>query len=136
MKSYSSLLSVLLALVFSISTVYAGPAATTTVEPEATVQGNGSDKASKQKLEKKSARKRGKKLTRKQRKEFRRDLKEKLKKGKDVNGFLLIIIAILIPPLAVALFNNAFDGQFWLCLLLTLLFYLPGLIYALIVITG
>lgn len=43
-----------------------------------------------------------------------------------------IIVAILIPFLAVGLATN-FEGTDWLiCLLLTFLFYLPGLIYALI----
>ncbi len=43
-----------------------------------------------------------------------------------------IIVAILIPFLAVGLATN-FQGADWLiCLLLTFLFYLPGLIYALI----
>ncbi len=43
-----------------------------------------------------------------------------------------IIVAIFIPFLAVGLATN-FEGSDWLiCLLLTFLFYLPGLIYALI----
>ncbi len=43
-----------------------------------------------------------------------------------------IIVAILIPFLAVGLATN-FQGSDWLiCLLLSFLFYLPGLIYALI----
>jgi uncharacterized membrane protein YqaE (UPF0057 family) len=46
---------------------------------------------------------------------------------------LVIIITILLPPLGVALvFGLAV--QFWLSLLLTLLFYVPGLIYSLIVV--
>jgi uncharacterized membrane protein YqaE (UPF0057 family) len=56
--------------------------------------------------------------------------------GGDVstNTLLLVILAILLPPLAVALHEHGINGKFWLDLLLTLLFYLPGLIYALIVI--
>ena len=50
------------------------------------------------------------------------------------NTLLLVILAILLPPLAVALHENGINGKFWLDLLLTLLFYLPGLIYALIVV--
>lgn len=50
------------------------------------------------------------------------------------NTLLLIIIAILIPPLAVYLHQGRINDKFWIDLLLTLLFYLPGLIYALIVI--
>ena len=52
------------------------------------------------------------------------------------NTILLVILAILLPPLAVALHENAINGKFWLDLLLTLLFYLPGMIYALIVVLG
>ncbi|MCF6365595.1 MAG: YqaE/Pmp3 family membrane protein [Bacteroidales bacterium] len=44
---------------------------------------------------------------------------------------LLVIVAILIPPLAVLLLENGLTTNFWLDLLLTLLFYLPGLIFAL-----
>ncbi|WP_037573732.1 YqaE/Pmp3 family membrane protein [Sporocytophaga myxococcoides] len=42
---------------------------------------------------------------------------------------MLVIIAILIPPLAVALVDGI-HGPFWLSILLTILFYIPGLIYA------
>lgn len=50
------------------------------------------------------------------------------------NTLLLVILAILLPPLAVYLHENAINGKFWLDLLLTLFFFLPGIIYALIVI--
>jgi uncharacterized membrane protein YqaE (UPF0057 family) len=46
------------------------------------------------------------------------------------NKLLLIIIAIVLPPLAVAL-QSGLSTPFWICLVLTLIFYLPGLIYAL-----
>ena len=49
---------------------------------------------------------------------------------------LLVIIAILIPPLAMILYENGVTGRFWISLLLTLLFYVPGLIYTLVVILG
>lgn len=46
---------------------------------------------------------------------------------------LVIIITILLPPLGAALvFGLA--AEFWISLLLTLLFYVPGLIYTLIVV--
>jgi uncharacterized membrane protein YqaE (UPF0057 family) len=48
---------------------------------------------------------------------------------------LLVIITILIPFLGVGLAKGV-HGEFWLDLILTLLFYLPGLIYGLIVILG
>ena len=52
------------------------------------------------------------------------------------NTILMVILAILLPPLAVYLHEGTINGKFWLDLLLTLLFFLPGLIYALIVVLG
>ena len=50
------------------------------------------------------------------------------------NTVLLAILAILLPPLAVYLHEDAINTKFWLSLLLTLLFWVPGVIYALIVV--
>lgn len=50
------------------------------------------------------------------------------------NTVLLAILAILLPPLAVYLHENDTNTRFWISLLLTLLFWLPGVIYALIVV--
>ncbi len=50
------------------------------------------------------------------------------------NTILLAILAILLPPLAVYLHEGEINNKFWLDLLLTLLFFLPGVIYALIVV--
>jgi uncharacterized membrane protein YqaE (UPF0057 family) len=50
------------------------------------------------------------------------------------NTLLLVILAILLPPLAVYLHENAINGKFWLSVLLTLLLWVPGIIYALIVV--
>lgn len=44
-------------------------------------------------------------------------------------SFLLILLAILLPPLSVAL-SAGLGGRFWLNILLTLLGYLPGLVHA------
>lgn len=52
------------------------------------------------------------------------------------NKLLLIVITILIPPLGVFLHQGAINTKFWVSLLLTLLFYVPGLIYSLIVVLG
>ncbi|HKL39835.1 MAG TPA: YqaE/Pmp3 family membrane protein [Cryomorphaceae bacterium] len=46
---------------------------------------------------------------------------------------LVIILTILLPPLGVALVFGI-GTEFWISLILTLLFYVPGLIYSLIVI--
>lgn len=50
------------------------------------------------------------------------------------NTLLLVILAILLPPLAVYLHEGEINTRFWISLLLTLLFWLPGVIYALIVV--
>ena len=50
------------------------------------------------------------------------------------NTLLLVILAILLPPLAVYLHEGVINNKFWLDLILTLLFWLPGLVYALIVV--
>lgn len=55
-------------------------------------------------------------------------------KAAEVNTLLLVIIAILLPPLAVYLFEGSITTNFWIDLILTLLFWLPGIIFALIVI--
>lgn len=52
------------------------------------------------------------------------------------NTLLLVILAILLPPLAVYLHQGEINNKFWLALLLTLLFFVPGIIYALIVVLG
>jgi uncharacterized membrane protein YqaE (UPF0057 family) len=51
----------------------------------------------------------------------------------DTNKLLLIIIAILIPPLAVGL-KAGIGGALILNIVLTIFFYLPGLLHALWVI--
>jgi len=51
----------------------------------------------------------------------------------DTNQLLLIIIAILIPPLAVGL-KAGIGGALVLNIVLTLIFYVPGLLHALYVI--
>lgn len=49
----------------------------------------------------------------------------------DTEFILIIILCIVLPPLAVFLMYDL-SPQFWLSLLLTILFWLPGVIYALI----
>jgi len=50
--------------------------------------------------------------------------------------WLLIVLCILLPPLAVYLHEGEINSKFWISILLTLLFWLPGVIYALIVVLG
>ncbi len=51
----------------------------------------------------------------------------------DDHDLLLCIIAILLPPLAVFLVRGI-GNEFWIDVLLTILFWIPGVIYALLVI--
>ena len=82
-------------------------------------------------------------LSRAERKSRVKDAKSAIKAFKDgtsnsgsTNQVLLIVLAIILPPLAVYLHEGVINGKFWLDLLLTLLFFLPGVIYALIVVLG
>ena len=47
---------------------------------------------------------------------------------------LLVILCFILPPLAVYLSVGSIGFEFWLSLILTLLFWVPGIIYALIVV--
>ncbi len=55
------------------------------------------------------------------------------KKGDD-QQVLEIVLAILLPPVAVYLHEDAINTKFWISLVLTLLFWIPGVIYALLVV--
>lgn len=78
-------------------------------------------------------------MSRKEKKEMRKEIKATIKDSKavaaDTNTILLAVIAIFIPPLAMLLYDGL-SGRFWLSLLLTLLFFIPGLIYTLVIILG
>ena len=74
-------------------------------------------------------------------KEVKKEMKEfkaEKKAGKEpsTNTLLLVILAILLPPLAVYLHEGVINNKFWISLILTLLFWIPGVIYALIVVLG
>lgn len=58
------------------------------------------------------------------------------KSGKKVEEVVLILLAILLPPLAVYLHQGEVNGKFWISLLLWFLFVLPGIIYAILVVTN
>jgi uncharacterized membrane protein YqaE (UPF0057 family) len=51
----------------------------------------------------------------------------------EMNKLLLVIVAILLPPLAVGL-KAGIGGSLILNIILTLIFWLPGLIHALFVV--
>ena len=86
-----------------------------------------------------------KNLNRSERKERIKEIKAQLKEYKSqrqsagktsTNTLLLVILAILLPPLAVYLHEGVINSKFWIDLILTLLFFLPGVIYALVVVLG
>jgi uncharacterized membrane protein YqaE (UPF0057 family) len=70
-------------------------------------------------------------------KEWKLFIKEnkETKSGKKVDEVVLILLAILLPPLAVYLHQGEVNGKFWISLLLWFLFILPGVIYAILVVT-
>ena len=82
-----------------------------------------------------------KNLSKSERKERVKEVKKEWKlykkenKSKKVEQVVLIILAILLPPLAVYLHEEEINSKFWISLLLTLLFILPGVIYSLLVVT-
>jgi len=85
-----------------------------------------------------------KSLSKQERKQRIKDVKKELKvykKEKKANNsakvdmVLLIILAILLPPLAVYLHQGEINGRFWLSILLWFCFIIPGVIYALLVVT-
>jgi uncharacterized membrane protein YqaE (UPF0057 family) len=84
-------------------------------------------------------------LSRKEKREKIKEAKKEMRSFKaekrageepSTNTLLLVILAILLPPLAVYLHEGEINNRFWISLLLTLLFWLPGVIYALIIILG
>ena len=74
-------------------------------------------------------------------KEVKKEIKafkaaKKAGKEADTDTLLLVILAILLPPLAVYLYEGEINNRFWISLILTLLGWLPGIIYALVLILG
>ena len=66
-------------------------------------------------------------------KDHKNDMKSDSSGGTSM--FWLIVFSILLPPLAVYLKEGSVTSHFWISLLLTLLFWIPGVIYALIIVT-
>lgn len=78
-------------------------------------------------------------LSVKERKSRIKTAKEEIKLHKqngaaDERTLLLVILAILLPPLAVYLHQGKINSKFWISLILTLLLWLPGMIYSLLVV--
>jgi uncharacterized membrane protein YqaE (UPF0057 family) len=72
--------------------------------------------------------------TKKALKEYRAEKRSGSKSKRETDQLLLVILCILLPPLAVYLKEDEINSKFWISLLLTLLFWLPGVIYALLVV--
>ncbi len=81
-----------------------------------------------------------KNLSRKEKRAKKRAMKKELKKLKkqrratDDRTILLVLLAILLPPAAVYVYEDGITNRFWIALLLSILIWLPGIIYALIVV--
>ncbi|MEJ8756515.1 YqaE/Pmp3 family membrane protein [Pontibacter sp. H259] len=73
-------------------------------------------------------------MTKAEKKELKKEFKEALKQSGSRTSIVEIILAIFIPPLAVFL-HDGIGTTFWISLILTLLFWIPGVIYALLVVT-
>jgi uncharacterized membrane protein YqaE (UPF0057 family) len=71
-------------------------------------------------------------------KKLLKEYKKQKKAGDNpsTNTVLLAILCVILPPLAVYLHQGEINNKFWISLLLTLLFVLPGIIYAFIVVFG
>lgn len=75
-------------------------------------------------------------------KELKKDIKNEARhqkqnsqnSGSDSMFILAVIFAILIPPLGVGIYTNIDWLKVLICLLLCVLFWLPGMIYALLVV--
>ncbi|MFM2375981.1 MAG: hypothetical protein RLZZ165_1078 [Bacteroidota bacterium] len=80
-------------------------------------------------------------------KEVRRHLKEAIQNYRDARQkmrpeaplddssmLLYVVLAVLLPPLAVYLYTKKVGIDFWICLILTILGWLPGIVWALYVI--
>jgi uncharacterized membrane protein YqaE (UPF0057 family) len=110
--------------------------------PSTTTSGDASSALAKEKFD--EAMKEFKSLSKHDKKVRIKEAKKTLKKYKadkragraepSDNTVLLVILAILLPPLAVYLSQGEINTKFWISIILTLLFWIPGVIYALIVI--
>jgi uncharacterized membrane protein YqaE (UPF0057 family) len=72
----------------------------------------------------------------KEAKKLLKDYKADKRAGRaaETDQILLAILAILLPPLAVYLKEEEVNTKFWISLILTLLFWIPGVIFALLVV--
>ena len=130
----------LVALLILVSSIGSPILAATTVEPVVPVTNTTSEPGPESV---RSALKDFKALPRKERKSRLKEAKKMFKeyradkragKAAETDTVLLAILAILLPPLAVYLKEGEVNNKFWLSLILTLLFWIPGVVYALLVV--
>ena len=123
----------LLFLVFTLGLLNASNAAVAPVAPPSGTPDAATVTASLESFRNLSAKEKKARL-----KEVKKTVKAFKKNGKAevADKTVQVICAILLPPLGVYLHEGEINGRFWISLLLTLLFYVPGMIYALIVVLG
>ena len=73
------------------------------------------------------------KEAKKQVKVFKKE--KKANKSANVEMWLLIVLAILLPPLAVYLHHGEINWKFWVSIGCWILYIIPGVIFALLVVT-
>lgn len=85
------------------------------------------------KAEEKALKKESRKVKKQLNKELKKNIKALKQQDADADYVVMMILAIVIPPLGVGL-TYGITGEFWLSLLLTIIFWLPGAIYSAIVV--
>lgn len=73
-------------------------------------------------------------MTKAEKRELKKEVKEAMYQTGSRTSIIEIILAVLLPPLAVFL-HDGIGTSFWISIILTLLFIIPGVIYALLVVT-
>lgn len=75
-------------------------------------------------------------MTKSEKSALKKDLREAVKQDRRGGGASIveIILAVLLPPLAVFL-HDGVGESFWINVILTLLFFVPGIVHALLVVT-
>lgn len=74
-------------------------------------------------------------MSKSEKKEFKKELKEVLRQNRGGGANIVeIILAVLVPPLAVFL-HEGIGTRFWISIILWILGILPGIIFALLVVT-
>jgi uncharacterized membrane protein YqaE (UPF0057 family) len=78
-------------------------------------------------------------LSTKEKRERLKEVKKEIKKHKqnptaDERVLLLLILSILLPPLAVYLHQGEINSKFWISLILTFIFWIPGVVYAMLLV--